>query len=183
MTRPTRPLARRFAHVLTTLAVLLVLDVACARAASPAPGDGVTPGARRPSAGVGGGGSAEPTPAVPADTTGPVTLAADSYHYPPGAKVGLTLTNRSDARYSFNPCNRILEQSSATGWTVVNEPGRACTMEAWILDVRGTRNATTDLPASLLEGRYRVVVELSREGTSAPAERVRAVSAPFHAGR
>ena len=181
MQKVTCPFARRLAGATASLAVLFAFDTSCARAAL-ASGGGP---AARASAGVtppSGGGAAGAPESVPADTTGPVVLRADSYHYMPGAKVGLALTNQTDARYSFNPCNRVLEQSSATGWNVVSEPGRACTMEAWILDARGTRNATTELPAALPEGRYRVVIELSREGTPGSSERVRATSAPFHAG-
>jgi len=134
---------------------------------------------------AGADGSATPSPqtsAPAADTSGPVTLRTDASRYAPGARVGLTIVNRSDARYAFNPCPRRLEQEAGGAWRAVEEPARMCTMEAWLLEPRGTRTATTELPSTLAAGRYRVVIELTREGATPPAQgahAVTAVSAPF----
>ena len=96
--------------------------------------------------------------------------------------MNLTLTNSGGGQYYFNPCPRSVERESNGSWAVVDEGQRMCTMEAWILEPNGTRTAPTELPASLAPGRYRIVVALTREGEAAPAEAVRAVSAPFTVG-
>ena len=65
-----------------------------------------------------------------------------------------------------------------------NEPTRMCTMELWLLQPQASRSATTELPAAIPRGTYRVVLLLSRQRTppaNAPPSwgTVRAVSAPF----
>jgi hypothetical protein len=130
-----------------------------------------------------GGAAPPPQASAPAaDTAAPVTLRTDASRYAPGARVGLTIVSRSDARYAFNPCPRRLEQEAGGAWRAVEEAARMCTMEAWILEPRATRTATTELPSPLAAGRYRVVIELTREGATPPARgahAVTAVSAPF----
>ena len=119
--------------------------------------------------------------AAPADTAGPVALRLDAARYAPGARVGITIVNRADARYTFNPCPRVVEHEVDGAWRAVEED-RVCTMEAWLLDPRGTREATTELPARLAAGRYRMVIAFSQEAVGAdgrPVQPVRAVSAPF----
>jgi len=108
-----------------------------------------------------------------------VTLATDQSRYRPGARVSLTLVIRTDATYAFNPCGRLVEREVDGAWRPVEEPGRICTMAAWLLEPRATRTATTELPAALDAGRYRLLVALTREGSTPPAERLQAVSAPF----
>ena len=107
-----------------------------------------------------------------------VILRTDKPQYRAGEKMTLTLENKSAASYAFNPCTRSLERQDGASWTAVPDEGRMCTMEAWILDPHGTRSGPTDLPTSLVPGRYRVVVRLTQEGAGAAAPAVTAVSDP-----
>lgn len=133
-----------------------------------------------------------PAPDAPADTAatvappaadspapaGPVTLTTDRNSYQAGATVSLTLTNADSVQYYFNPCPRVVEREAAGAWAAVDEGQRMCTMEAWILQPRGTRTAQTELPRSLTPGRHRIVISLTAEGGQS-AQAVQAVSAPF----
>ena len=145
--------------------LLAVLAAAIACSPTPAPDGGPDSSA------------AAPVPPAPA----PVALTLDRDSYAPGDPVTLTLTNSGSGQYYFNPCQRSIERESNGTWALVDEQ-RMCTMEAWILEPNGTRTAPTELPASVAPGRYRIVVALTREGEAAPAEAVRAVSAPFTVG-
>jgi hypothetical protein len=100
------------------------------------------------------------TAAVRADS---VVLRTDKTRYRAGEAMTLTLENRSASSYAFNPCTRAVEREENGRWAVVPEPGRMCTMEAWILEPRGTRAGPTELPTPLSPGRYRVVVRMTRE--------------------
>lgn len=123
----------------------------------------------------------QPPAAAPTDSAAaPVELRTDKSSYRPGDQMTLTLVSRADTGYSFNPCTRALERETAGGWTAVNEEGRVCTMEAWLLEPRGTRSGPTELPKDLEPGRYRVVLTLTAEGQQTPpATHVRITSAPF----
>jgi hypothetical protein len=134
--------------------------------------------------------SAQPSPS--ADTTPPagaggatvrsdsVLLRTDKAQYGAGEQMTLTLENRSASSYAFNPCTRSVEREEGGAWTPVPEPDRMCTMEAWILDAKGTRTGTTELPTPLAAGRYRVVVRLTVESPGgASGSAVTAVSDPI----
>jgi hypothetical protein len=113
-----------------------------------------------------------------------VLLRTDKSRYQPGARLTLTLTNRTGATYAFNPCTRLIERESGSTWTSYAEPNRMCTMEAWLLGPNATRTGATELPAQLPSGRYRIVVLLSRQGAAPPGseaapEHARAVSPPI----
>lgn len=107
------------------------------------------------------------TPGASADTaaarTDSVVLRTDKTQYRAGEAITLTLENRSASSYAFNPCTRGVEREENGLWTAVPEPGRMCTMEAWILDPRGTRTGPTELPTPLPPGRYRLVVRMTKE--------------------
>jgi hypothetical protein len=129
---------------------------------------------------------ADTTPATPAPTASAivrsdsVVLRTDKTQYKAGETLTLTFENRSAASYAFNPCTRSLEREESGGWKPLPEEGRMCTMEAWILDPRGTRTGTTELPATIAAGRYRVVVRMTVEGAaSTAASAINAVSDPI----
>jgi hypothetical protein len=157
-------------HLLAWAAVAVVVPGACR---SSAPGSGSTDStasARTDSA----------SPAAGANTTvrsDSVLLRTDKRQYKAGEQLTLTFENKSASSYAFNPCNRSLEREEGGSWTVVPDEGRICTMEAWILDARGTRTGTTELPSPLAPGRYRVVVRMTVESPGgAPAPAITAVS-------
>lgn len=114
-----------------------------------------------------------------------VSLRTDKRTYRAGEQVTLTLENRSASTYAFNPCTRSVEREAGGAWTPVPEPDRVCTMEAWILDPRGTRTGTTELPARLAPGRYRAVLRLTVESSPGappagpPAPALNVASAAF----
>ncbi|MGH7720031.1 MAG: hypothetical protein ACREON_14465, partial [Gemmatimonadaceae bacterium] len=54
-------------------------------------------------------------PAGPAAPAGRVELRTDRTRYRPGATVGLTIVNRSDSAYAFNPCTRAIERETGGG--------------------------------------------------------------------
>jgi hypothetical protein len=160
---------------------LLVIGTIAVAACKPAvPGDGVG----EPSAGTTGApASNSPGSAGMTDTTGAaVTVRTSEARYAPGAEVRIAIVNHTGARYSFNPCPRTLERSQGGSWEKVEEPGRMCTMEAWLLDPHQTREATTELPSSLEAGTYRMVIDLIEEGSGPPAERVKGYSNQFEVG-
>lgn len=111
--------------------------------------------------------------------TDSVVLRTDKAQYRAGESMALTFENRSAARYTFNPCSRTIERTEGSGWTAVDEPGRVCTMEAWILDAHATRSGSTELPSTLPPGRYRVVVRMTMDREGATASAVNAVSDPI----
>jgi hypothetical protein len=64
--------------------------------------------------------------------------------------------NQSDVEYVWNPCVRTLERRNAGDWGSVDEGERICTLEGWVLKPHTRTDATTDLPASLPPGEYRL---------------------------
>jgi hypothetical protein len=147
---------------------MMRLDKQCLSAAIVA--TAVALGACRPSTPAAGD-SAAPVPkadSTPSPSASTVTVRSDSVllrtdkaQYKAGEQIALTLENKSASSYAFNPCGRAIEREDGGSWTAIPEPDRMCTMEAWILDPRGTRTGNTELPASLTPGRYRVVVRLT----------------------
>ena len=114
-----------------------------------------------------------------ASATDSVVLRTDKAHYRAGEKMTLTLENRGGSSYTFNPCTRTLERQEGSSWTALPDEGRMCTMEAWMLDARGTKSGPTELPASITPGRYRVLVRLTQERTDASGAPVVATSDPI----
>jgi len=90
-----------------------------------------------------------------------VLLRTDKSQYRAGEKVTLTFENKSGSKFTFNPCTRSLEREQGGSWVAVPDAGRMCTMEAWVLDARGTRTGDTELDSPLAAGRYRIVVRMS----------------------
>ena len=129
------------------------------------------------------------TPAVPQPDTGTgagerasvsgVTIGLDRASYSPGSRVELRLTNHTGDQLGFNPCFRSIERQAASGWTLIVERDRVCTMQLYLLEPRATRVESTDLPTSLERGTYRLVVSFTRENAGTPAPSFRAVSAAF----
>ena len=108
-----------------------------------------------------------------------VVLRTDKTQYRPGEAMTLTLENKGAAHYTFNPCSRSLERAEDSAWKPVDEPGRMCTMEAWLLDAHATRSGPTELPSPLAAGRYRVVVRLTMERADGTGTAVSAASEPL----
>jgi hypothetical protein len=113
-----------------------------------------------------------------------VELTLDRSSYAAAAQVRMTIRSRTGDRLGFNPCNRLIERQDGSNWSTYIEPNRLCTMELWLLEPQATRTATTEVPAAIPNGTYRVVLLLSRQkprpaGASANWGTVRAVSAPF----
>ena len=157
-------------HLLAWAALAVVVPGACR---SSAPGSASTDSASSARAD-----SSSPT--AGASTTvrsDSVVLRTDKTQYKAGEQLTLTFENKSASSYAFNPCTRSLEREAGGSWTAVPDEGRMCTMEAWILDARGTRTGTTELPTPLAPGRYRVVVRMTVESPGgAPASAISAVS-------
>jgi hypothetical protein len=109
-----------------------------------------------------------------------IVLRTDKTQYRAGEKITLTFENKSARSYTFNPCMRTLERDEKGPWTPIAEPGRICTMEAWLLDPHGTRTGPTELPTPLSAGRYRIVVRMTVDASGgAPSSAVNAVSDPI----
>ena len=124
------------------------------------------------------------SPAAPAASatvrSDSVLLRTDKAQYRAGEQMTLTFENRSAGSYAFNPCQRSIEHEDGGAWKPLPDEDRMCTMEAWILDPRGTRTGATELPAVIAAGRYRVVVRMTMESTDgASATPVNAVSDPI----
>jgi hypothetical protein len=134
--------------------------------------DSVTAAARGDSSTI----SSASAPSARSDS---VVLRTDKSQYRAGDKITLTFENRSAASYSFNPCTRTIEREENGTWTALPDPGRMCTMQAFILDAHGTSTGTTELPTPLTAGRYRVVVRMTAEAPGASASPINAVSDPI----
>lgn len=93
-----------------------------------------------------------------------VELRTDRRSYAVSDTLHLTIANHGHGSYSFNPCTRVVEHESPSGWEPVPEPNRMCTMVAWLLAPDSARSATTTLPSSIAAGRYRLSLVLTREG-------------------
>ena len=122
-----------------------------------------------------------PTPPSSASATvksDSVLLRTDKAQYRAGEKVTLTFENKSGSKYTFNPCSRSLEREESGAWVAVPDPGRMCTMEAWVLDARGTRTGDTELDSPLAAGRYRIIVRMSPDAPNASGA-INAVSDPI----
>lgn len=100
---------------------------------------------------------------APADS---VELRVDRNSYSATDTLHLTIANHSRGTYSFNPCTRMVERQTSSGWESLAEPDRICTMEAWLLAPDSTRTATTTLPHAIAPGTYRLALSLTREGES-----------------
>lgn len=109
----------------------------------------------------------------------PVALRLDRSEYRAGGQVGMAIVNGTDDTFVFNPCVRVVERQTGTGWTPIEEPDRVCTMEGWLLGPRETQNASTELPATLAPGRYRLGIPMSRDVGAPTDEKVVATSEPF----
>ena len=164
-------------HILVAFAVVTCLCACQTR------GSGETDST--PSAAPPAGSDTTPSSAAPG-TSGDTTVRADSVvlrtdktRYRAGESLTLTVENRSASSFAFNPCTRSLEREQNGSWVPTPEEGRMCTMEAWILDPRGTRTGTTELPSPLPPGRYRVVLRMSKESSGAPATPLAAASEPI----
>jgi len=156
-------------HLLAWAAVAVVVPGACR---SSAPGSASTDSASSARAD-----SSSPTAGASTVRSDSVVLRTDKTQYKAGEQLTLTFENKSASSYAFNPCTRSLEREAGGSWTAVPDEGRMCTMEAWILDARGTRTGTTELPTPLAPGRYRVVVRMTVESPGgAPASAISAVS-------
>lgn len=108
-------------------------------------------------------------------------LRTDKPSYRGGEQMMLTLVNPTSSSYAYNPCTRLLERESGSGWVEVREE-RICTMIAHILAPRSRRTENTELTAGLEPGRYRVILSLTVEGSGVPSRSVR-ISAPINVTR
>ncbi|MDQ3949904.1 MAG: hypothetical protein M3282_06135 [Gemmatimonadota bacterium] len=108
-----------------------------------------------------------------------VMITLDRTRYAPGSRVEMRVTNHTSETRGFNPCTRSVERRQGDSWVMVPEPGRVCTMEIWLVNPHGSRAGTTELPAWLPRGTYRLALILTREGGGPPAPTVRALSEPF----
>ena len=163
-------------HRLLTLATIGVVALCACR--SSAPGSASTDSAATPAPRADSApGSGAVSATVRSDS---VVLRTDKTQYKAGEQVTLTFENKSASSYTFNPCNRSIEREDGGAWTALPDEGRICTMEAWILDARGTRTGTTELPTPLAGGRYRVVVRMMPDSPAAsPGSGIAAVSDPI----
>ena len=133
------------------------------------------------------GGSPAPAPRNPspadsaASTAGPVVIALDKRTYARGAEVALQITSHATDTLGFNPCTRSIERRSAGRWSEGPDEGRMCTMELWILKPHETRDAKTELDASLAAGEYRIVILFSAQKPTPSGQTpgLRGESAPF----
>ena len=155
------------------MAVAAISLGAC-RPGAPATDSAAAPSAKTDSTSAPSGATPEAT--VRSDS---VVLRTDKAQYKAGETIALTFENKSAASYAFNPCQRSVEREEGTSWTTVPEPNRMCTMEAWILDPKGTRTGNTELPTPLTAGRYRVVVRMTVDSPTASGPAITAVSDPL----
>jgi hypothetical protein len=133
--------------------------------------DTTRPGAGSPSSG------SQNTP------SGGVTLTLDKASYTPGATVTMRIVSQTTDTLGFNQCSsRAVERQDGSKWMPFPEPDRMCTMELRMLMPKQTQSVTTDLPATLSAGTYRMILTFGRQ-TARPLARgegaVTAVSAPF----
>ena len=95
----------------------------------------------------------------------------------------MRIVSQTSDTLGFNQCSsRSVERQDGSRWVPFPEPDRMCTMELRMLMPNETQSVTTDLPATLSAGTYRMVLTLGRQ-TARPMQRgegtVTAVSAPF----
>lgn len=111
-----------------------------------------------------------------------VTIALDRTSYSRGDRVQLSVTNHTTDQLGYNPCTRSIERQQGTGWSLIVEPGRVCTMQLYLLNAHTTRTDPTELPPNLNPGTYRIALAFTRESPGAnpqTATPIRVVSAPF----
>ena len=156
----------RLKQPVTTIVALAALGTLACRSNAPNPntGDSSAPPA------------SNATGTVRSDS---VVMRTDKAQYRAGEKVTLTFENKSGTRYTFNPCSRSLERESDGTWTAVPDPGRMCTMEAWILEPHETRTGDTELDSPLAAGRYRIVVRMTADAPGSSGAAITAVSDPI----
>ena len=95
---------------------------------------------------------------------GEIHITTQANSYAPGAQVAFSIHNATARQYAFNPCTRSFERE---GHGAVPEPDRMCTMEAWLLEPDGTRDATVSLPPNLEPGRYRFAIDFAAQDSTA----------------
>jgi hypothetical protein len=152
-------------HLLATLVVVACAtsDNAADSAAQPATNDTLNP---------------MPNQADSVRVADSLTVRTDKESYRPGETVKLTIVSASTARYTYNPCQRIVERESAGGWTAVRED-RMCTMIAHLLEPKQTRNEETEMAEGIEPGRYRLVIHFTEDSPSGVSRSVRAATAPL----
>ena len=156
---------------ISALAAMMLMVGGCRPSAPGSSASDSSPSTPTPSA------SSPPTTSTRSDS---VVLRTDKSQYRAGEKVTLTFENKSSRSYAFNPCTRTIEREENGAWTALPDPGRMCTMQAFILDAHGTGTGTTELPTPLTAGRYRVVVRMTMESPAgASGSPINAVSDPI----
>lgn len=167
-------------HVSFALAALLCVVVGCRTGSQDSTPSGSTAGTTT----AGGPTVTRPDTARPvADSTPPavsgdVSVTLDRASYTAGATVTMTIRNRGRDTLGYNQCSsRVVERQQGSAWVGIAEPDRMCTMELRMLMPNETQNATTDIPATLTAGSYRLVITFSRQ--SAAGGSVRAFSPTF----
>jgi len=121
------------------------------------------------------------TQAIPG---GDVLLTLDRTSYVAGDAATMRIVNTGRDTLGYNQCSsRVVERQEGSRWVPHVEPGRMCTMELRLLSPNETQTATTDLPATLAKGTYRIVLSLTVQRTPSTGETmprvVRAVSPAF----
>jgi hypothetical protein len=118
--------------------------------------------------------------AAPSDA---VTLRLDRTAYGAGAIVTMRVANHTPDTLGYNQCsNRVVEQQKGASWDAHDEPDRVCTMELRLLMPHETQTARTDLPATLPNGTFRIVLSLTAQRSTPsdePPAVVKAVSPSF----
>ena len=113
-------------------------------------------------------------------TGGGATLTLDRTSYAAGATVTMRITSQTRDTLGYNQCSsRVVERQDGERWVAHPEPDRMCTMELRLLMPGESQTATTDLPANLRSGTYRIVLSLSPQSAAATRAGVRAVSPAF----
>jgi hypothetical protein len=115
-----------------------------------------------------------PSPAPRPDSGNEIHITTNAASYAPGAAVGLSIHNATAHQFAFNPCTRHFEREAHGE---VTEPNRMCTMEAWLLEPNGTRDASVSLPAVIEPGTYQVRIDFAAQDSS--GLQVHAISNPF----
>lgn len=96
--------------------------------------------------------------------SGSVSVTTDAGSYGAGATLRLRIVNNTQHQVGYNACTRTVErQTSGSGWSQVNEPGRMCTMQLAVIDAGRERMDNTDLPAQIAAGTYRLTLRFSAQ--------------------
>ena len=118
-----------------------------------------------------------PNQGNPVTMSDSVRVTTDKQSYRPGETVKLTIASSATARFTYNPCTRIVERETASGWTAVREE-RICTMVAHLLEPRQTNDEQTEMAEGIEPGRYRLVLQFT-DDTPGVSRSVRAATAPL----